>query len=57
MVSQPRPDARQDVVVWHKLTELGRFRGHHTAATVLCAVGSSYLLSAAGKELILGETN
>ncbi|CAK9029783.1 WD repeat-containing protein 36 (T-cell activation WD repeat-containing protein) (TA-WDRP), partial [Durusdinium trenchii] len=46
---------KQDVVVWHKLTELGRFRGHHTAATVLCAVGSSYLLSAAGKELIVWQ--
>ena len=42
-------------MVWHKLTELGRFRGHHSAATVLCAVGSSYLLSAAGPELIVWQ--
>ena len=44
-----------DIVVWHKLTEVGRFRGHHSSATVLCAVGSSYLLSAAKQELILWQ--
>ena len=44
-----------DIVVWHKLTEVGRFRGHHSSANVLCAVGSSYLLSAAKQELILWQ--
>lgn len=44
-----------DIVVWHKLTEVGRFRGHHGSATVLSAVGSTYLLSAANHELILWQ--
>ena len=46
---------KSDIVVWHKLTEVGRFRGHHFSATVLCAVGSTYLLSAAKHELILWQ--
>ena len=47
---------KSDIVVWHKLTEIGRFRGHLSgSATVLCAVGSTYLLSAAKHELILWQ--
>ena len=46
---------KRDIVVWQRLTELGRFRGHHDSATVLCTIGSSYLLSAAGPEAIVWQ--
>eukprot|EP00930_Biecheleria_cincta_P003547 TRINITY_DN104487_c0_g1_i1.p1 TRINITY_DN104487_c0_g1~~TRINITY_DN104487_c0_g1_i1.p1 ORF type:complete len:1043 (+),score=177.02 TRINITY_DN104487_c0_g1_i1:67-3129(+) len=44
-----------DIVVWHKLTELGRFRGHRSSATALCAIGSSLLVSAAGSEVLVWQ--
>jgi len=42
-----------DIVVWHRVTEIGRLRGHHSSATVLCPLGSSFLISAAGSEVIV----
>lgn len=46
---------KRDIVVWQRLTELGRFRGHHDSASVLCTLGSTYLLSAAGPEAIVWQ--
>lgn len=39
-----------DIVVWHKLTELGRFRGHVAPATLMCNIGAGYLVSSSGAE-------
>eukprot|EP00928_Gymnodinium_smaydae_P019194 TRINITY_DN1733_c1_g1_i3.p1 TRINITY_DN1733_c1_g1~~TRINITY_DN1733_c1_g1_i3.p1 ORF type:complete len:963 (+),score=207.37 TRINITY_DN1733_c1_g1_i3:87-2975(+) len=44
---------QNDIVAWHKLVELGRFRGHTAPPTVLCAVGASVLISAAGSEVLV----
>lgn len=44
---------KSDIVAWYKLTELGRFRGHRGPATVMCAIGSTYLISAAGSEVLV----
>jgi len=44
---------KADIVAWHKLVELGRFRGHKSAAGVLCAVGAAYLVSASRTEVLV----
>lgn len=42
-----------DIVAWHKLTELGRFRGHTSEANVMCTVGSGYLVSSSDNEILV----
>lgn len=44
---------KKDIVAWYKLTELGRFRGHTSTPTVLCAVGTQFLLSASENEALV----
>lgn len=44
-----------DIVAWHKLVELGRFRGHTTPATLMCTVGASFLVSGGGKEVFVWQ--
>jgi len=46
-----------DIVAWNKLVELGRFRGHTGTATLMCAVGTGYLVSAAGREALVWKLN
>jgi len=43
------------IVAWHKLVELGRFCGHTETATALCSLGSSYLISASSKEVLVWQ--
>jgi len=43
---------KKDIVAWYKLTELGRFRGHTSTATVLLNVGTQFLLSASESEVL-----
>lgn len=44
---------KHDIVAWHKLTELGRFKGHTKSPTVLANVGTAFMVSAAGSEVLL----
>eukprot|EP00927_Polykrikos_kofoidii_P039823 TRINITY_DN34135_c0_g1_i1.p1 TRINITY_DN34135_c0_g1~~TRINITY_DN34135_c0_g1_i1.p1 ORF type:complete len:1018 (+),score=216.00 TRINITY_DN34135_c0_g1_i1:173-3226(+) len=44
-----------DIVAWHKLVELGRFRGHTGPPTVFCAIGVTYLITAAGSEVFVWQ--
>jgi len=46
---------KSDIVVWHKLTEIGRFRGHRGSATVLCVIGAGFLVSAAGADVLVWQ--
>ncbi|CAJ1340838.1 unnamed protein product [Effrenium voratum] len=46
---------KQDIVVWHKLTEIGRLKGHRHSPNILCAIGSGFLISAAGIEVIIWQ--
>eukprot|EP00933_Yihiella_yeosuensis_P038438 TRINITY_DN32370_c0_g1_i1.p1 TRINITY_DN32370_c0_g1~~TRINITY_DN32370_c0_g1_i1.p1 ORF type:complete len:1041 (+),score=177.94 TRINITY_DN32370_c0_g1_i1:85-3207(+) len=46
---------KKDIVVWHKLTEIGRFCGHRGSATVLCPIGSGFLLSASSEEALVWQ--
>lgn len=44
---------KRDIVAWHKMVELGRFRGHTAAAANLCTVGSAYLISSSTAEVLV----
>eukprot|EP00929_Paragymnodinium_shiwhaense_P029820 TRINITY_DN17018_c0_g1_i1.p1 TRINITY_DN17018_c0_g1~~TRINITY_DN17018_c0_g1_i1.p1 ORF type:complete len:1033 (+),score=275.67 TRINITY_DN17018_c0_g1_i1:80-3178(+) len=46
---------KHDIIAWHKLTELGRFKGHKAPPMVMCAVGSKYLLSGAAGEVLVWQ--
>mmetsp|Transcript_65631 Transcript_65631/g.182564 ORF Transcript_65631/g.182564 Transcript_65631/m.182564 type:complete len:1032 (-) Transcript_65631:123-3218(-) len=46
---------KEDIVAWHKLTELGRFKGHTGTPTVMCPVGTGYLVSGAGAEVLVWQ--
>uniref|UniRef100_A0A7S4VMH2 Small-subunit processome Utp21 domain-containing protein n=1 Tax=Alexandrium monilatum TaxID=311494 RepID=A0A7S4VMH2_9DINO len=44
---------KTDILAWYKLIELGRFRGHTSTATVLCSIGTQFLLSASENEALV----
>lgn len=44
---------KSDIVAWHKMVELGRFRGHTATATNLCTIGSTYLVSSSSAEVLV----
>mmetsp|Transcript_91018 Transcript_91018/g.282852 ORF Transcript_91018/g.282852 Transcript_91018/m.282852 type:complete len:1016 (+) Transcript_91018:107-3154(+) len=46
---------KADIVAWHRLLELGRFRGHTGTATVMCTLGTAYLISASGSEVLVWQ--
>mmetsp|Transcript_21979 Transcript_21979/g.58716 ORF Transcript_21979/g.58716 Transcript_21979/m.58716 type:complete len:1003 (-) Transcript_21979:63-3071(-) len=46
---------KADIVAWHKLIELGRFRGHTAPATVLGTVGAGFLVSASEAEVLVWQ--
>lgn len=46
---------KNDIVAFHRVVELGRFRGHTAPATVLCTIGTGYLVSAAGSEVFVWQ--
>lgn len=46
---------KNDIIGWHRLLEMGRFRGHTGPATVLCNVGAGLLVSASEEEVLVWQ--